>query len=132
MSADERPSVVTASRLRALAGWVGLMAVGLAIIYFWLDGFEALWSASALSDRLAALGVLGGAAIALLIAFAVLFPPVPTFPLTMTAGHVFGVYGGLFWSWTGAMLGAYGAFRIARRADTSPSARSAATGSYSA
>lgn len=61
------------------------------------------------------LGIWGAPAIALVIAAIIIFVPIPTIPIEVVAGLAYGIVAGAALVLVGNMLGALGAFFIARR-----------------
>ncbi len=79
----------------------------------WLDAGRWL-QPQALTEELRGAGILGPLMIMGLMILAVIIGPIPTVPITVTAGAVFGPWLGFTYAMTSALLGALLAFWIAR------------------
>lgn len=99
---------------KPMAAMIVALAAIAGLILWQSGGLQFLTSVDTLTEQIAPFGPLGGLVMAALVAFAVVFPPIPTFPLTIAAGQLYGVIWGSFWAWTGGMAGAGLAFMIAR------------------
>jgi len=101
----KRPAVVVPVLLGALVLVWGVWDAG---------GFSFMTDAAALAAKIRAHGALGPAVAVLLIAIAIIFSPVPSAPVGVAAGAVFGHYWGWAYVVAGSCLGASVAFAIAR------------------
>ena len=95
---------------------VVLVLAALAAAWWLLQslGMPADLSPDTLSRWLGSQGPAGPLLLMLLMMIAVVVGPIPTLPVTATAGLAFGVLGGAAIAATGALLGALAAFWIAR------------------
>jgi uncharacterized membrane protein YdjX (TVP38/TMEM64 family) len=101
--------------LLALAGlWWAVSTAGL---------LDLLSNRDALAREVARLGPLGPAAVVLGIAAAVIASPIPSAPIALAAGAVFGKVWGSVYVVAGAELGAIAAFLLARRFGYGPARR---------
>jgi uncharacterized membrane protein YdjX (TVP38/TMEM64 family) len=94
-----------------------LAAIALVWLYVAPSGqalVAALGDSQALQHGLDQLAVLGPLAVVLLMAFAIVFNPIPSAPVALAAGAVFGHGWGTLYIVLGAQLGAMAAFGIAR------------------
>lgn len=100
------------------ARWRRLLAAAIAVALLWWLASELLpadlRSPTDLARRLSALGMAGPALLMGLMILAVLVGPVPTLPVSVTAGVAFGPLWGTIYAVVGAALGAMAAFWIAR------------------
>lgn len=85
----------------------------LAALLEWRFELSALFRAAAIEERLELLGPLAPAAFVLVMAATVVLP-VPTFPLDVLAGRLFGPVLGTLYAVTGATLGSMVSFQLAR------------------
>ena len=95
---------------------VGLVLVALLGAWWLLQilGMPASLAPEALSTWLTSQGRVGPLLLMLLMIIAVIVGPIPTLPVSATAGLVFGVLEGTAIAATGALIGAMAAFWIAR------------------
>lgn len=94
----------------------GLAIVGLVVLAIFLErSFElsAIFKEARIAERLEAAGPLAPVVFVLVMAAAVVLP-VPTFPLDVLAGEVFGPLLGTLYAVSGATLGAMVSFLLAR------------------
>lgn len=77
-------------------------------------GLPAKLSPDVLASWLQSQGVVGPLLLMLLMVIAVVVGPIPTLPVSATAGLAFGVFAGTAIAATGALIGAMAAFWIAR------------------
>jgi len=104
-------------RPRVVIG-VGL-ALGLGAAYWMLHdsgAIAALLDANALKSYVAARGVWGPVAVIALMVLAILVSPIPSAPIALAAGAVYGHTWGTLYVLIGAELGALAAFGVARLA----------------
>ena len=99
-------------------GLIALM-VGAFLLWSWLDHFS--WPAGidwrdhqAIIDLARESGMAGPLVIVTLMAAAIVFSPLPSAPIAMAAGAIYGHYEGTCYVFIGVMLGASTAFGIAR------------------
>ena len=91
------------------------MALVAAYLWLWQSGtLELLRNEAALTEAIRGLGAWGPAGIIALIATAIVVSPVPSAPVAIAAGMVYGTAGGAVIVVAGAELGAIAAFLIAR------------------
>jgi len=89
----------------------------LVALYFLIDQtgfFNMLIEPKVLTDKIKDLGIQGPALIIALMVLAIIFNPLPSAPIALAAGAVYGHTWGTLYIMTGALLGATGAFLIAR------------------
>jgi uncharacterized membrane protein YdjX (TVP38/TMEM64 family) len=94
-----------------------LLFVSLAGLYWFLSQngtLTVILDGRALGERIAQLGVWGPIAIVLLLASAIVWSPIPSAPIALAAGAVYGQFWGTVYVLIGAELGAISAFAIAR------------------
>lgn len=99
-----RLTIIAVVLIALAASWWLLQALGL----------PAELSPGALSGWLQSQGAAGPVLLMLLMVIAVVVGPIPTLPVSATAGLAFGVIGGTAIAATGALVGALVAFWIAR------------------
>ena len=100
---------------RVAAGAAVLTALAAAYLWLWQSGtLEMLRDEQALTGAIRGLGMWGPVAIVALIATAIVVTPVPSAPVAIAAGMVYGAAGGAVIVVIGAELGAIGAFLVAR------------------
>ncbi len=104
-----------------LVGVIGLLAVLWAFASWGVSA--GAWSPQTLAAEARAAGVWGPAVMMGLMVMAVLVAPVPTLPISVTAGLVYGPFWGTVIAVAGATLGALGAFWLARWAGRGAVAR---------
>jgi uncharacterized membrane protein YdjX (TVP38/TMEM64 family) len=100
-----------------ICGLLLALAGGIAIAFWILRGTEwamALGDADELRRRIDGLGRTGPLALIGLMALAIVVSPLPSAPIAMAAGAVYGHYWGTLYVVIGAELGAITAFAIAR------------------
>ncbi|MCG8587923.1 MAG: TVP38/TMEM64 family protein [Proteobacteria bacterium] len=106
-AASERAGAIAKAALLVVA-LAALLALARA------EPFEALLAPAAIEARLAAAGPAAPAVFVLAMATAVVVSPIPSLPLDIAAGSVFGPYWGTLYAWLGAVLGAVLSFGLAR------------------
>jgi uncharacterized membrane protein YdjX (TVP38/TMEM64 family) len=101
---------------KKIALGIGLVAIlTLAYVVLWRTGSLAmLVDGEALQARVGRLGILGPFAVVGLIALAIVFTPVPSAPIALAAGALYGHLWGTLYVVGGAEIGALLAFFIAR------------------
>lgn len=100
---------------RIAAGTAVLIGIVTAYLWLWQSGMlEMLRDEPALMEAIRGLGIWGPLAIIALIATAIVVSPVPSAPLAIAAGMIYGAAGGAVIVVIGAELGAIVAFLIAR------------------
>jgi uncharacterized membrane protein YdjX (TVP38/TMEM64 family) len=100
---------------RIAAGAAVLTAIVAAYLWLWQSGTLAtLRDEQALTDAIRGLGIWGPVGIVALIATAIVVSPVPSAPVAIAAGMIYGTAGGAVIVVIGAELGAVAAFLIAR------------------
>lgn len=104
-----------------LALIAGLLVIASVLVMLGPPG--GLPSPDELSAMVSRLGVAGPVALAALMVIAVVVGPIPTFPVSVTAGLAFGPVLGTVYAVTGATLGALAAFGLARYAGRPVAAR---------
>lgn len=96
----------------------GIGVVGLLVTGYWIahksGALEILLDGPALRERISRLGALGPLAVIGSMAAAIVLNPVPSAPIAVTAGAVYGHTWGTVYIVLGAEAGALGAFGIAR------------------
>jgi len=95
----------------------GTVAVALAAAYLalsWSGALEALADGEVLREGIAHLGWLGPAAVIALMTTAIVFSPIPSAPVAMASGAIYGHVWGAIYVGLGAEAGALAAFAIAR------------------
>lgn len=110
-TAPRRPG----ARVRLLTA--GALLLALALTYLLLKETGALavmLDGRAVRDYIMGLGMMGPLAVVALIALAVLVSPLPSAPVALAAGALYGHAWGTVYVLCGAMLGALGAFSLAR------------------
>lgn len=108
----DRPPLVTKRRLLA-AGLALLVVAGLALPYL-MPGEQPLFSEAWLRHRLDGVGAVGPVLLVLAMALAIVVSPIPSGPIGIAAGALYGtLWGGVF-TILGAFLGACIAFLAAR------------------
>lgn len=107
---------MTASgRNKLIAGYtlLGILAMG-----YWLlrdsTFVAALLDDTMLRERIAALGLWGPATIIALMALAILVSPLPSAPIAVAAGALYGHFWGTVYVLFGAQIGAVAAFSVSR------------------
>lgn len=115
-SPQDRPKADTDLR-RSLAIGVATMATLAAVaVVLWRAGLvEALWDQHKLREAIARLGLWGPAALIALEAIAIVLTPIPSGPIAVVGGALFGPVWGTLYVVIGAVAGAMIAFTIARR-----------------
>lgn len=104
---------------RAPVAWAGLGLAALILIAFfwaWWADVGAWLEPERLSGWIEGWGVFGPLLLMLIMVLAVIVGPIPTIPISMTAGLVWGVWLGALYAAAGALVGALVAFWIARKA----------------
>jgi len=94
-----------------------LVVIALAATYFLLHRtgtVSLLLDVHAVRDYIMGLGMKGPLAVIVLIALAVIISPLPSAPVALAAGALYGHSWGTLYVLLGAMLGALGAFSLAR------------------
>ncbi len=104
-----RPRAILASALAAV-----LALIVLATIFGDRSQFEILLDPERLSAMIDRLGWLGPIAVVVLIAGAVVFSPLPSAPVAIASGALYGHIWGTLWVILGAEIGAVVAFFLAR------------------
>lgn len=105
----------TVSWRRIVAGAAVLIAIVAAYLWLWQSGMlEMLRDEPALMEAIRGLGIWGPLAIIALIATAIVVSPVPSAPVAIAAGMIYGAAWGAVIVVIGAELGAIIAFLIAR------------------
>ncbi len=100
---------------RTAAGMLVLIAIVAAYLWLWQSGtLEMLRDEPALTETIRGLGIWGPVVIIALIATAIVVTPVPSAPVAIAAGMIYGAAGGAVIVVIGAELGAIVAFLIAR------------------
>lgn len=109
-----RPEITNSSRRKL--GLLAAVALGLLLVWLVLDGLgmPTTLSSQALADWLASQGARGPLLLMLLMILAVVVGPIPTLPISATAGLVYGVVNGTAIAALGALMGAMLAFSLAR------------------
>jgi len=103
------------TRLGRLAAIVVLLALGATYLLLHKTGtVGVLLDVHAVRDYIMGLGMMGPVAVAALIALAVLVSPLPSAPIALAAGALYGHTWGTLYVLIGAELGAIGAFTLAR------------------
>jgi len=103
------------ARLGRLAALVVLLALAATYLLLHATGtVRVLLDVHAVRDYIMGLGMAGPVAVAALIALAVLVSPLPSAPVALAAGALYGHTWGTLYVLAGAELGALGAFTIAR------------------
>ncbi|MFC6488794.1 TVP38/TMEM64 family protein [Nitratireductor sp. GCM10026969] len=100
---------------KAAVGAVVVLA--LAVLYWWLSqsgALETLGDERALQDQVRRFGFWGPLAIIVMIAGAIILSPIPSGPIALVAGAVYGPILGTIYVVAGAEAGAIVAFSIAR------------------
>lgn len=105
LSSTLRPALLVAILV------VILVAAGIAV---WVFDLGAWLRPDRLQRWLTEMGALGPVLLMGLMIVAVVIGPIPTFPITVTAGMVFGPWLGVVYAMTGALIGALVSFWIAR------------------
>lgn len=112
---------IKGTKVGAIA-WIGLLLGLMALVIFFVH--QLLNSVGALdtlgnSDRMRSwivqLGYLGPLTLIAMMALAIVVNPIPSAPIALAAGAAYGHVWGTFYVVTGATLGAFIAFSIARR-----------------
>jgi len=94
-----------------------LVVIALAATYFLLHRtgtVSLLLDVHAVRDYIMGLGMKGPLAVIVLIALAIIISPLPSAPVALAAGALYGHSWGTLYVLLGAMLGALGAFSLAR------------------
>jgi uncharacterized membrane protein YdjX (TVP38/TMEM64 family) len=100
---------------RIAAGAAVVTAIVAAYLWLWQSGtLETLRDEQALTDAIRRLGMWGPVAIVTLIATAIVVSPVPSAPVAIAAGMIYGAAAGAVIVVIGAELGAIIAFLVAR------------------
>ncbi|OQW33408.1 MAG: hypothetical protein A4E19_03095 [Nitrospira sp. SG-bin1] len=103
---------------RSMICWMklGLLAIVISAIYWGLSSFDydRYLSLTVLTDWLHDAGPLAPLLLIGSMACAVLIPPIPSVPLDLAAGAVFGPFYGALYAVIGAEIGAIGCFLLAR------------------
>ena len=103
---------------RIMITWIklGLAAMAFGVAYWGLSsfGFERYLTPSVLIDWLRDAGSLAPLLLIGSMACAVVIPPIPSLPLDLAAGAVFGPFYGALYAIIGAEIGAIGCFLLAR------------------
>jgi len=103
------------ARIRLLTGLALLLALaGTYLLLRETGALDVLLDGQAVRDYIMSLGMAGPVAVAALIALAVLVSPLPSAPVALAAGALYGHTWGTLYVLCGAMLGALGAFSLAR------------------
>lgn len=106
--------------IRRALRWLAILLVAAGfMLWGWLDHFSLApdldWSEPREMVALAkASGAAGPLVIVAAMAVAILFSPLPSAPIAMAAGAIYGHFEGTLYVFIGALLGASGAFAIAR------------------
>ncbi|MDH4093359.1 MAG: TVP38/TMEM64 family protein [Betaproteobacteria bacterium] len=115
MSADPAPLRRSGTGIRILAA-IGFV-IALVVAYRLLQetgALKVLLDVHAIRAYIMGLGMTGPLAVVALIALAVLVSPLPSAPVALAAGALYGHTWGTVYVLSGAMLGALGAFSLAR------------------
>lgn len=100
---------------RAVLGILLALILVLGYAAFWdNDVFRENLRPDAIRSNVERLGALGPVAVVLVMAAAIIFSPIPSAPITLAAGAVYGHTWGTAYALTGAELGALVAFGLAR------------------
>jgi uncharacterized membrane protein YdjX (TVP38/TMEM64 family) len=103
------------ARVRLLTAVALLLALAATYLLLKETGALAvLLDGNAVRNYIMGLGMVGPVAVAALIALAVLVSPLPSAPVALAAGALYGHAWGTLYVLSGAMLGALGAFSLAR------------------
>jgi uncharacterized membrane protein YdjX (TVP38/TMEM64 family) len=101
-----------------MTAWIKLVLLILAVVVGWWTwssfDYERYLSLASLTQRLGKAGPLAPLLLIGSMACAVLIPPIPSLPLDLAAGAVFGPFYGALYAITGAEIGAIAGFLIAR------------------
>lgn len=119
MSRLSRPPIKLSKRqTSAVKASLGLLAVAIIIAAYWLlaeSGYlSVLTDEERLRSEVASFGVWGIFAVIALITVAIVMSPIPSGPIAMVAGAVYGPLFGAIYTIIGSVLGAALAFGIAR------------------
>lgn len=107
--------MTAAARIRILGAVAAVMAM--AALYWWLDrtgAMAAILDGDALRQRIHDLGAAGPLAVVGLMTLAILVSPIPSAPIALAAGALYGHTWGTVYIVLGAELGALAAFGLAR------------------
>jgi uncharacterized membrane protein YdjX (TVP38/TMEM64 family) len=107
--------MTSAARIRILGATAAVLA--LMALYWWLDrsgALAAILDGDALRQRIHGLGTAGPLAVVGLMTLAILVSPIPSAPIALAAGAVYGHTWGTAYILLGAELGALAAFGLAR------------------
>ena len=112
---DERRSPAVLSRGKIIAG-IAIVAllVGAYGVLSWTGALATILDGPVLQDLIARLGLLGPLAVIALIAVAIVLNPIPSAPIALVAGAVYGHVWGTLYIAVGSETGALIAFGIAR------------------
>lgn len=102
-----------------LDAWTGpglVVLIVLAFLWAWWADVGTWLAPESLSLWIEERGLFGPLLLMLVMVLAVIVGPIPTIPITMTAGLVWGVWMGTLYAAAGALVGALLAFWIARKA----------------
>lgn len=103
------------ARIRLLTAAALVLALaGTYLLLRETGALDVLLDGRAVRDYIMSLGMAGPIAVAALIALAVLVSPLPSAPVALAAGALYGHTWGTLYVICGAMLGALGAFSLAR------------------
>ncbi len=120
--APERPAAPAAASIdatrwpaRRIAIWLaaGTVAVLAAMLLARIDW--ASLDANAIAERVHATGPIAPVVLFVLLVLQCVISPLPSEPLMMAAGYLYGPWGGFALTWLGVVTGATGCFLIARQ-----------------
>lgn len=109
------PPADAGTRRRRVVAWLGALLVVAAggVVLTQVD-WRSL-DAQAIADRVRAAGAAGPLALFVLLVLQCVVSPLPSEPLMMAAGYLYGPWAGFALSWAGVVLGATACFLIARK-----------------
>ena len=106
---------MTGSRLLAVCMLLFALAAGIAAITWWETVEDIIRGLGSTERMIGMISHVGPYLVVLLMALAIVAGPVPSGPIALAAGAVYGTAAGGVLVWTGAMLGAVAAFLISRK-----------------
>lgn len=99
---------------RRIATWLALAVVASAAAVLLARVDWTALDAEAIAERVRAAGAVGPFVLVVLLILQCIVSPLPSEPLMMAAGYVYGPWGGFALTWVGVVIGATGCFLIAR------------------
>jgi len=110
---EGEPAVLPRTRSRWLLWLVAALALAAGVYLATRVDWAAL-DAHAIADRVRAAGAIGPVVLFVLLVLQCVISPLPSEPLMMAAGYLYGPWAGFILAWAGVVLGATACFLLAR------------------